>query len=183
MNQRNITVLRRYIFQLYPTAAQAEILREQCAMMVDLWNALLQRHEDIYRRTRGQRGVLHSEDRSSYTFFDMTAEITILRAECHEWAALSVWSAHRVAKALADAFAAFFRRAKAGAGAQSGYPRYRPRRAGSRVPHMHNLPPGKKSGSGSGCRLTVAPRRADDVLNHTLAVKGIDGKIHARGIF
>jgi putative transposase len=191
--QRNITVHRRYLFQLYPSAAQAETLREQCAMMIDLWNALLQRHEDIYRRTRGQRGVVHSEARPYYTFFDMTKEITGLRAECPEWRALSVWSAYGVAESLDLAFQAFFRRAKAGAGAQSGYPRYRSRRSGTRIPHRHSLPPGRKSGAGSGCKLVAAPRIPgspgqkrevqSENRNHQLSVKGIDGSIHTRGIF
>jgi putative transposase len=181
---RNITVHRRYLFQLYPSAAQAETLRAQCAMMIDLWNALLQRHEDIYRRTRGQRGVVHSEARPYYTFFDMTKEITGLRAECPEWRALSVWSAYCVAESLDLAFQAFFRRAKAGAGAQSGYPRYRSRRSGTRIPHRHNLPPGSKSGAGSGCKLVAAPRREQrENRNHVLTLKGVDGPLHARGIF
>src|SRR5436190_20847544 len=137
--QRNIQVHRRYTWKLYPTAEQATALHEQRMMIVDLWNALLQRHEDIWRRTRGQKGVVHSEARSSYTFFDMTAEITDLRRDCQEWAALSVWSAYGAAEALDNAFKAFFRRAKAGAGAQSGYPRYHRRRDGRSIPHRHSL--------------------------------------------
>jgi putative transposase len=175
--RRNIVVQRRYLFRLYPDPAQSAALHQQRMMMVDLWNALLQRHEDIYGRTRGrQRGVTHAEGKSSYTFFDMTAEITGLRRECAEWAALSVWSAHGIAHALDQAFQGFFRRAKQGAGAQSGYPRFQRRRHGQRIPHRHNLPPGRKSGSGSGCRLAERDGR-----NWSLALKGIGGPIHARG--
>src|SRR5262245_52003408 len=103
---RNISVQRRYTWKLYPTPQQTVALHEQRMLMVDLWNALLQRHEDIWRRTRGQKGVVHCEARSSYTFFDMTSEITELRRECPEWAALSVWSAHGTAEALDNAFKA-----------------------------------------------------------------------------
>lgn len=187
MTERNVTVMRRYSFRLYPIAEQMSALHEQRQMMVDLWNALLQRHEDIHRRTRGQRGVVHCDDRANYTFFDMTAEITELRRECSEWAALSVWSAHRIAKALDEAYKAFFRRARDGAGRQSGYPRYQRRRDGMRIPHLHNLPPGRKSGSGSGCRLMPGAsnrnRIRTSVRDCHLIVKGIDGPIHARGKF
>jgi len=186
-SERNIRVHRRYTWKLYPTVEQATALHEQRMMIVDLWNALLQRHEDIWRRTRGQKGVVHSEARSSYTFFDMTAEITDLRRECAEWAALSVWSAHGAAEALDNAFKAFFRRAKAGAGAQSGYPRYRRRRDGTTIPHRHSLfwpaGPGKpsdtraKSGAGSGCLLRHKHGRS-----WSLALKAVDGPIHTRGM-
>lgn len=49
-------MLRRYLFRLYPTPAQADTLHQQCRMVADLWNALLQRYEDIKRRTE-QRQV------------------------------------------------------------------------------------------------------------------------------
>ncbi len=162
-------VVRRYSFKLYPTTEQRIELERQAHMMGDLWNALLQRQEDTYRRFRQGRAP-----KGHLSFFDMTAEITQLRAECPEWAALSVWSAHRVAKALDQAFQAFFRRAKAGAGGQSGYPRYRPYRMQAWVPHRF----------ASGCKLT-ADQRPDlkRQLHWNLRLKGVPGNIHAMGRF
>jgi putative transposase len=161
---------RRYTFKLYPSKMQEQLLVEQCQMMAALWNALLQRCEDSYRRTKGQRRVLHGDGKSLPTFFDMTAEITSLRHECLEWAALSVWSAHRVADALSKAFDAFFRRAKTGAGAQSGYPRYRRVRDADWLPHRFK----------SGCKLVP---RADTRSSWRLTIKGISGAMRARGEF
>lgn len=43
---------RRYTWRLYPTAPQAEALRQQARMVAMLWNALLERHETIRRRNR-----------------------------------------------------------------------------------------------------------------------------------
>lgn len=160
--------VRRYAFKLYVSKEQDAALHQQAAMMVDLWNALLQRHEDIYRRTRGQRRVVHFESpKRTPSFFDMTTEITTLRQTCPEWAYLSVWSAHRVARSLDYAFDGFYRRAKQGAGAQSGYPRYKKRALANCVPHRF----------ASGCKLT----RHGNGRNWKLYLKGIPGLVRARG--
>jgi transposase len=183
VGSRNITVFRRYIFQIYPSEEQKRQLHIQRRMMAQLWNAFLQRHEDIWRRTKGQRGVLHSEDKASYSFFDMTNEVTQLRHECPEWAALSVWSPHRIAKSMDEAFSAFYRRARAGAGARAGYPRYQRSEDGRRIPHVHNpiaIQGVKKSSSGSGCRLEPVSERKR-TQNWRLTLKGVSGLIHARG--
>lgn len=103
---------RRYTFKLDPTPVQEAAMLQQCRMIAELWNALLQRNEDCYRRTRGQRGVLHADGKSLLTHFDMLKEITLLRRECPEWRALSSWTGNRVAFALDQAFKGFFRRMK-----------------------------------------------------------------------
>lgn len=41
-------MIRRYTFKLYPTTKQSAVLHEQRMMMANLWNALLQRREDVY---------------------------------------------------------------------------------------------------------------------------------------
>lgn len=162
------TVTRRYTFKLYPTPEQAAALHQQRMMCADLWNALLQRNEDLRSRTRGrQRGVVHAEGKSLLSYFDMTNELTQLRHECPEWAALSVYVGHRIAKSLELAYQAFFRRARQGAGAQSGYPRYKRRSDHNSIPHR----------CASGCRL--APK---DGRSWSLYLKGVPGLIHARGI-
>lgn len=180
-------LMRRYTFKLYPTQPQADQMVEQCRMAASLWNSILERQEELYRRTAGQAGVVHRGDagfvkdrwrasaKARLTFFDVTAEITKLRGACPEWAALSVWTAHRVARAQDLAFQAFFRRAKAGAGAQSGYPRYRSVRHADWLPHRF----------ASGCRLTARYPGAvgGKALHHWLALKAVDGTIHCMGKF
>jgi len=160
-------IIRRYTFKLYPSAQQADCLHTQRQMMADLWNALLQRREDVYRR-----------ERRTLSRFDLEYEITSLYRECPEWRALSTWCGRRVNVALSNAFDAFFRRAKQGAGAQSGYPRYKRRRDGDRIPHR----------CASGCRLSPRERSdgetdAGSARNWCLTLKGVPGVIHARGIF
>lgn len=113
--------MRRYLFKLYPTLAQAAILHEQRKMMVDLWNALKQRIEDTYRR-----------EGRMLSYYDLTNEITGLRQECPEWAEIPAGTAARVAKWLTDAYKAFFRRVKEHEA--PGYPRWRRRERGSTVP-------------------------------------------------
>src|SRR5688500_17041915 len=45
-------MLRRYEFKLYTTYDQDAVLHRQRMMVADLWNALLERHEEIKRRTQ-----------------------------------------------------------------------------------------------------------------------------------
>lgn len=113
--------MRRYIFKLYPTPAQAAILHEQRKMMADLWNALKERREAVYSR-----------EHKTLTFFDLTNEITDLRHQCPEWAIVPAITAHRVAKHLTDAYAAFLRRVKSGEA--PGYPRWQKREAATTIP-------------------------------------------------
>jgi hypothetical protein len=196
-------MMRRYRFALYPTPDQAAVLHEHRAMMADLWNALLERYEHIQRTTRqrqiwfdaagnrhsgvsyhrltwetyryaaGESAVIQPDKNAKpkpFTAFDMQNEITALVNELPEWRALSVWCCHRTAQLLDRSFKAFYARAKAGAGARSGYPRYRRRRDHCGIPHRF----------ASGCTLTKDPRHG---TSWRLALKGVPGKIHARGTF
>ena len=115
-------MIRRYTFKLYPTAGQTEVLHERRKQMAELWNALLQRCEDVYRR-----------ERRMLNYFDLSAEITDLRRECPEWRDIPVGTSRRVAKSLTLAFKAFFRRIKAGDQA-AGYPRYHRRDLSTGIP-------------------------------------------------
>jgi len=160
---------RRYTFKIYPTSEQHERMVEQCEMVGGLWNALFHMQEERYRRTKGQRGVVHDPDiKPHLSRFDMTYLIKPLRSECPEWAALSSYTPARVIEAIDGAFAAFFRRAKQDAGVQSGYPRYKSWRRGEQnwLPHRF----------ASGCKLEHV-----DKTTWRLSLKGIDGPIHARG--
>lgn len=113
----NASVLRRYTFKLYPNKTQEARLVEVSRMCAQLWNALLQMREDAYRR-----------EGRTISKIEQFRDITALRSdpECGpEWSAIPVSLARGVAVSLDEAFQAFFRRAKGGAGASSGYPRYR----------------------------------------------------------
>lgn len=105
--------LRRYTFKLYPNAAQAEGLDRVRRMHCALYNALLQQRIEAYRRAG-----------KMLTFYDQCKEITALRADDPDYRSLSCKSMEETIKRLDWAFQAFFRRAKAGAGAQSGFPRF-----------------------------------------------------------
>lgn len=159
---------RRYTFKLYPSREQAEEMDRQCRMVGDLWNALLQRQEDTYRRWLQRR-----EGRKRLTFFDMTAEITQLRHACPGWADLSVWTAHRVANALDEAFKAFFRRAKEGAGGSAGYPQFRPFRRQNWLPHRCQ----------SGFKMRPIERDTTRQYDWSVRLKAVPGEMRARGEF
>lgn len=160
---------RRYTFKLYPTPEQHETLLRQCAMVGALWNALLELQEQQYRRVRGQRGVTHAVDVRPYlSHFDMSAMVKPLREAFPEWAEMSTWTAHRVAYAMSKAFESFFSRAKKGAGASAGYPRYKSYQRGEQnwLPHRF----------ASGCKLVHVQGNT-----WSLILKGVHGAIHARG--
>ena len=136
-DEKESNVLRRYTFKLYPNADQEEALREQARMCAMLWNALLDMRETFYRRAR-QKG----EKKTSLTAFDQGKDLTALRAECPEWAAQPRGTQERVAEMLDNAFKAFFRRAKSGAGKSSGYPRFK---SVFRADSVHLREPAKSS--------------------------------------
>lgn len=119
-------MLRRYSFKIYPNAAQELALREQARMCAQLYNALLEMRETHYSRAK-QRG----DKKTSLTAFDQGKDLTALNAAAKadpslaEWRVMTRGTQERVADMLDLAFKAFFRRAKAGAGGQSGYPQYK----------------------------------------------------------
>ncbi len=184
--------LRRYSFKLYPTQEQREEMQRQCHMVGDLWNALLERCETNYRLWLAGRRVdttdwpekgraiaerlwcEGSAPKSHLSRYDLSSEWSWLRAECPEWAALSTWTGHRVIEALDNAFQAFFRRARQGAGAQSGYPRFKPRRFQNWLPH--------RAASG----FSMSQIRRDDVMRRidwAMTLKGVPGIVRAKGRF
>lgn len=112
--------LRRYTFKLYPNKAQEAALREQARMCALLWNGLLEMRETFFRRAKQ-----HGDKKTSLTAFDQGKDITALRAELPEWRAQPRGTQERVAEMLDLAFKAFFRRAREGAGASSGYPKFK----------------------------------------------------------
>ncbi|BFO20163.1 hypothetical protein SHKM778_65510 [Streptomyces sp. KM77-8] len=107
-------VIRAYKFLMRPTmgqqAALGEMLRDHCS----LYNGALQERRDAYRHT----------SRTSITYGQQSAQLKEIRAfdsECQSrW---SFSSQQATLRRLDKAFAAFFRRVKAGQA--PGYPRFR----------------------------------------------------------
>lgn len=167
-------ILRRYSFRLYPNKAQTAALTQQAMMCAALWNALLEMRETHFRRA-----VQRGDRKTTLTAFDQGRDITALRQEIPEWAAMPRGTQERVCGDLDLAFKAFFRRARAGDGRRSGYPRYK------RVAHATAIPlrePLKSCwtfvrapSGGAGAR--------DRARTWTFSMRGIPGAIRARGRF
>lgn len=149
-------VMRRYTFKVYPSATQERALDAMRRMHCDLYNALLQQRIEAYRR-RGK----------TLSYYDQSKELTALRAELPEWRALSSNSMAATAQRLDRAMRAFFSRAKKGAGAASGFPRFK---SGRDYPSI----PFKKNRSGWSVEL-------GETRGATLRIKGIDGAMRCRG--
>ena len=147
---------RRYTFKLYPSASQRAVLDEHRRLHGILWNAMLEQREMAWRH--GTR----------ITFFDQQKEIKAIKRELPEFSALPSASMGLTAKRLDLAFQAFFRRAKQGCGASSGYPRYR------RVVDYPTI------GYRDGAWLL---RSAGGPRNWRLTLSKFTGEIKARGKF
>lgn len=157
---------RRYAFKLYPSRAQAEALDRQRRMHCALYNAALQERADHYRHQVQRVG---KETARGLSCYDQQRSITLIRAADPEWAALSSASMQATLERVDRALKGFVRRAGAGAGARSGYPRFQSadRFAGFGF---------KKHGN--GWRLDVGPGKS-----HRLYLKGTCGLVKARGKF
>lgn len=121
---------RRYTFKLYPNAAQAEALETQRRLHSALYNALIQQRIEAYQRGQWTLaptpdGAPRTKRGKTLTAFDQGKELTAVRAEFPEYRALSRGAMEQTAKRVDLAFQAFFRRAKEGAGASAGFPRFK----------------------------------------------------------
>jgi putative transposase len=107
-------VRRAYRFVLRPTAKQTQALSEMLADHCALYNAALQERRDAYRHV----------SKTSIRYVDQSAQLKEIRAFDQErqggW---SFSSQQATLRRLDKAFAAFFRRVKAGE--KAGYPRFR----------------------------------------------------------
>lgn len=111
-----VGVMRRtYRYRLYPTGRQAAALHAQLGDACDLYNAGLEHRRTMWR----EHGV-------SVGYGDQSAELRDLRACGLLDGDANFWSQQAVLKRLDRAFAAFYRRCKAGE--KPGYPRFRSRR-------------------------------------------------------
>ncbi len=119
-----MTDLRTYVFKLKPRMAQAARMETMRHMHGQLYNALLQERMDCYRLCVDQV----TGKGKSLTYYDQCKSLTALRNDPEigpEWAALSSGSMEATAQRVDRAFKAFFQRARAGLGYQSGFPRYK----------------------------------------------------------
>ena len=105
-------VQRAFKFRLYPTSKQQDALGLMCAAHAELYNAGLQERRDAWAMRKTSIGV------SSQML--QLKEIRTLRPDQAVW---SFTSQQQTLRRLDKAFAAFFRRVKAGD--TPGYPRFR----------------------------------------------------------
>ena len=196
-----MTVLRRYSLKLYPTPAQDAALERQTVLLARLWNAALEQREQLHvnlvRKTllecleapssvigshpsrKGQvyvSGDLQGPREKPLNAYSQSKFIKPVREAVSEFDAMSAHTPAQCITALDDAFKAFFKRAKGGAGASSGYPRFkaskRPDQDWRAYHHdtiWHRFL--------SGCGIDQAGK------NWRVYAKGIPGTIKARGKF
>lgn len=105
---------RVYRYRLYPTRTQDAALRETLERLRELYNAALQERRDAYR-ARGR----------SPTCYQQQASLREVRELRPEYAAIHTHLLQDALTRLDCAFAAFFRRCKAGE--TPGYPRFKGR--------------------------------------------------------
>ncbi|MGC8534880.1 MAG: RNA-guided endonuclease InsQ/TnpB family protein [Rhizomicrobium sp.] len=153
--------MRRYTFKLYPNSTQAAELDRVRRSCCALYNAALQERIDQWRHECQRKA---KADRRGLTCYDQGKSLKYIRADDPFWAALPQSVAEDVLVRVDNAYKAFFRRAKAGAGASSGFPKFQRSDdyAGFGMRRM-----------GSGWHFDMGRNR--------LRIKGISGLIKARG--
>lgn len=156
---------RRYTFKLYPNAEQRRALGEQAKLCAMLWNAALEQRE-IQWAHECQRHP--KSERKGLSLYDQTRELKDLRAQDEAYRAMSADTAARVLAGLDLAFKAFFKRAKNGAGASSGYPKFKSLRHADSIPYRDAPKGWKLHAHGNAWKIYA---------------KGIPGTITARGKF
>ncbi|MEU3282856.1 RNA-guided endonuclease InsQ/TnpB family protein [Streptomyces antibioticus] len=130
-------MIRTYKFLLRPTARQAVALREMLADHCALYNGALQERRDAYRHT----------SKTSITYGGQSAQLKVIRAfDPERQGRWSFSSQQATLRRLDKAFAAFFRRVRAGQ--TPGYPRFKG------VGHFDTVVFPK---DGDGCRWDSTP--------------------------
>ncbi len=146
---------RKVTDKLYPTPSQAMRMLDLLRSHKDLWNAALEERIDAWRKAA-----------KSISYAQQCASLTQIRGELPEdWAAMNCSSQQITLRRLDKAFAAFFRRVKAGQ--SPGFPRFKS------MQRMRGF--GYKS-HGDGWRFTPGA----DWKHGTLRLQGV-GQIKARG--
>lgn len=104
--------LRKTTYRLYPTPKQAAALAQ-----------LLCSHQQLYNAALEERISAWAKARKSISYADQCKSLTQLRTELPEWALANCSSQQMTLRRLDKAFAAFFRRIKAGQ--TPGFPRFK----------------------------------------------------------
>lgn len=107
-------VHRRVSYKLYPSAMQAAEMERVRGLHRALYNAALQERSDAWEKSRVSIG-----------YAAQCKSVTLIRREHPEYVGVNAQSLQVTLKRLDLAFAAFFRRVKAGE--EPGYPRFRGR--------------------------------------------------------
>ena len=157
--------IRRYTFKLYPNVVQAAALDRVRRMHCALYNATLQERIDQYRHEVQRVGKASAR---GLTCYDQQKALKLIRADDPEWRALSSDSMTVTLERVDRAFQAFFRRARAGAGTQSGYPRFQSAERFTGFGFKKHR---------SGWRFDAKPNGG------ALYLKGVPGTLKARGKF
>jgi putative transposase len=105
-------VSRKIVYRMYPTRRQNAALLDMLGLHQRLYNAALEQRIAAWQRTR-----------TSLTFVDQCFDLTELRGDDESYAAINAQSSQVTLKRLDHAFAAFFRRVKAGQ--TPGFPRFK----------------------------------------------------------
>jgi putative transposase len=105
-------VLRKITYRMYPTEQQTERLLE-----------LLGLHQRVYNTALEERIRMYRDSAKSLGFADQCKELTAWRKQCAALAGVNAQSLQVTLKRLDMAYAAFFRRVKAGETA--GFPRFK----------------------------------------------------------
>ena len=137
---------RTFRYRLYPTGRQAAALTSQLGEACDLYNAALEHRRRLWR----EHGV-------SVGLREQSAELKGMRADGLLDSTVNFWSQQAVLKRLDRAFAAFYRRCKAGE--KPGYPRFRSRDRFDTVEYSF-------AGNAGGVALTEAGRLRVQGVGH-----------------
>lgn len=105
-------VRKTYKYKLSPTPEQERLLDRTLMRCRHLYNAALEQRKTWWKRGQGK----------SATYYQQKAELPDLKAECPEYAEVNAQVLQDVMFRVDRAFAAFFRRVKAGE--EPGYPRF-----------------------------------------------------------
>ena len=157
--------LRKTTYRLYPTPKQVVALETLLRSHQQLYNAALEERIDCYRKTG-----------KSLSYADQCKSLTVLRTDLPEWAAAANCSSQQMTlRRLDKAFAAFFRRVKAGQ--TPGFPRFK---------SLARMPGFSFKSPGDGWRFApnVSEPDAEGMTRWTqhgsLRVSGV-GQLRARG--
>ena len=105
--------LRKVTYRMYPSTSQTEKLEE-----------LLGLHQRVYNTALEERISLYRAEQKSLGFAAQCKALTSWRKQCEALAAVNAQSLQVTLKRLDLAYAAFFRRVKAGE--MAGFPRFKP---------------------------------------------------------